>query len=66
MMRGQRNLVYLVVCLALAGPAISNAADDPLASEARAAMRKAAAYYREHVASHGGYVYYTSPDLKQR
>jgi PelA/Pel-15E family pectate lyase len=29
-------------------------------------MRRAAVYYREHVASHGGYVYYYSLDLKQR
>lgn len=31
-----------------------------------AAMRKAATFYRENVASHGGYVYYYSDDLKDR
>ncbi|MCA9147273.1 MAG: pectic acid lyase, partial [Planctomycetales bacterium] len=29
-------------------------------------MRKAAAFYREQVASHGGYVYHYSLDLRQR
>jgi PelA/Pel-15E family pectate lyase len=41
-------------------------ADDETAQAARAAMRKAAAYYRQNVASHGGYVYYYSADLSQR
>lgn len=31
-----------------------------------ATMRKAAAFFRTKVTSHGGYVYYYSPDLKQR
>jgi PelA/Pel-15E family pectate lyase len=30
------------------------------------ALRKAATFYREQVASHGGYVYYYSPDLSRR
>ena len=38
----------------------------PTADEVRAAMRKAATYYTTKVASHGGYVYYYSPDLQQR
>ncbi len=37
-----------------------------LRRQALTAMRKAAAFYRGRVASHGGYVYYYSPDLKQR
>ena len=41
-------------------------ADEALEQAAGAAMRKAAAYYREKVASHGGYVYYYSADLSQR
>jgi PelA/Pel-15E family pectate lyase len=41
-------------------------ADDAAAQAARAAMRKAAMYYRGNVASHGGYVYYYSADLSQR
>lgn len=38
----------------------------PPGGEAAQALRKAVAYYRTHVARHGGYVYYTSADLKDR
>ncbi|RCS50515.1 pectic acid lyase [Bremerella cremea] len=38
----------------------------PTASEALAAMKKAAQFYRYNVAAHGGYVYYYTLDLKQR
>lgn len=34
--------------------------------EVKSAMRKAAEYYRNKVASHGGYVYFYTLDLKQR
>jgi PelA/Pel-15E family pectate lyase len=34
--------------------------------EALQAMKKAATFYRTKVASHGGYLYYYSPDLKDR
>jgi len=34
--------------------------------EALRALKKAATFYRDKVASHGGYVYYYSPDLQQR
>ena len=37
-----------------------------LRQEAETAMHKAATYYREQVASHGGYVYHYSLDLKNR
>ena len=37
-----------------------------LREQAAEAMRKAATFYRTKVASHGGYVYYYSEDLKQR
>lgn len=40
--------------------------DEALRSEALAALRKAATYYRTKVAAHGGYVYYYSLDLSQR
>lgn len=40
------------------------AAQEP--ADVTKALKKAATYYREKVASHGGYVYYYSPDLKQR
>ena len=35
-------------------------------ADATAALKKAATFYRDKVASHGGYVYYYTPDLKQR
>ncbi len=39
--------------------------DEPSRLEAQAALRKAAAFYRSKVASHGGYVYYYTEDLRQ-
>lgn len=41
-------------------------ADETLQREARAAMLKAATYYYENVATHGGYVYHYSLDLQTR
>jgi PelA/Pel-15E family pectate lyase len=41
-------------------------AEDSLTQEAKAAIRKAAGYYREKVATRGGYVYFYSADLKDR
>jgi PelA/Pel-15E family pectate lyase len=41
-------------------------AQNPLHDEAAQALKKAATYYRTQVARHGGYVYYTSADLKDR
>lgn len=37
-----------------------------LREQAREALKKAATYYRNQVASHGGYVYHYSPDLTRR
>ncbi len=39
--------------------------EDDLREEAASAMKKAATFYREEVASHGGYVYFCSLDLAQ-
>lgn len=47
--------------LALATPAVAQTPDD-----AAKALKKAATYYRDKVASHGGYVYYYTPDLSER
>jgi PelA/Pel-15E family pectate lyase len=41
-------------------------ADAALRGQAMAAMRKAATYYHDEVATHGGYVYHYSLDLQQR
>ncbi|MCA9113675.1 MAG: pectic acid lyase [Planctomycetaceae bacterium] len=38
----------------------------PLQTEVRAAMKRAATWYSTQAATHGGYVYYYSPDVSQR
>ena len=40
--------------------------EDQVVQDAAAAMRRATRFYAENVASHGGYVYYYSLDLKRR
>lgn len=56
---------WLASCslLLLAGPL---SADDALRAQVRQTLANASKYYRTHVASHGGYVYYYSTDLKER
>ena len=49
-----------------ADPLLAQQIDSDLRQAAMRAMRKAAAFYRDEVASHGGYVYYYSLDLQQR
>jgi PelA/Pel-15E family pectate lyase len=44
----------------------SDSPEITLRLQAAAAMRRAATFYRDSVASHGGYVYYYSVDLKQQ
>lgn len=57
-----------VICcgLLLASLAGILRAEEPTQQEVTMAMKRAAEFYREQVASHGGYVYFYSPDLKQR
>ena len=38
----------------------------PVRDDAKAAMKRAAVFYRQEVATHGGYVYFYSPDLQLR
>jgi len=67
MVRMKMQLTILLVCAL--GTSLANAdekADAALRDTAKSAMRKAAEYYRGRVAYRGGYVYYYSPDLKQR
>lgn len=54
----------LFAVLLTAAPLFAQDAD--LKADAANALKKAATYYRETVASHGGYVYYYSLDLKDR
>lgn len=59
----QISVAALLLCLVESN---AFAADDALRDEARSALQKAATYFRENVAKHGGYVYYYSPDLTRR
>jgi hypothetical protein len=65
--RFPRSLPLFHLVLLFCGD-LTSAADpaSDLAREAQAALKRAAVFYRERVASHGGYVYYYSEDLKQR
>ena len=56
----------LFVLVLFATPLRAEEPKDSLRDEAKKAMKAAATYYREKVASHGGYVYYYSLDLKER
>ncbi len=57
----------LLIITALAGLCrATSAANGPSKAEIRAAMQRAATYFRTHVATHGGYVYYYSPDFSRR
>ena len=59
---------YLAVCAGIVflirGMPLSAA--DSLREQAEQTLKRAATYYRNRVASHGGYVYYYSPDLSRR
>ncbi|QDU77262.1 Pectic acid lyase [Bremerella volcania] len=56
----------LLLCLCYLLAPLSAADNDPAAAEVLATMKKAATYYHDQVAVHGGYVYFYSPDLTQR
>lgn len=60
-----RFLLLCLICPAFLAPS-SLLAQAPTASETLAAMKKAAQFYRQHVATHGGYVYFYTVDLKGR
>ncbi len=55
-----------LLCVGFWNPRLSAADNDPTAAEVLTAMKRAATYYREQVAVHGGYVYFYSPDLTER
>src|SRR5262245_32270680 len=59
-------LLAAAIVLAFSGSASETRAADQSPAEVRAAMQKAAQYYREKAASHGGYVYFYSADFAQR
>lgn len=60
--------IVLVWGMLLLFPPIQHAAmaDEPSRAEVAAAMKKGATFFQTQVATRGGYVYFYSPDLKQR
>jgi PelA/Pel-15E family pectate lyase len=59
-------LGLLLPCAFAAPPLPAQEAGPDLRAEALRTLKKASSYYRGKVASHGGYVYYYSVDLKER
>lgn len=55
----------LSLCLLSCGVLQAQDVDSQHAVQAASAMKLAATFYREQVASHGGYVYHYSLDLKR-
>lgn len=68
-MQALRETAYCLVTLflTLCAASLPALAQDPrLAEQAAAALKRAAEYYRQHAAAHGGYVYHYSLDFRQR
>src|SRR5262245_30190348 len=59
-------LSLLLPCAFGASPLAAQSADADLRQEALRTLKQAASFYRGKVASHGGYLYYYSPDLSER
>src|SRR5262245_58214820 len=57
---------FLLWCLFFVGPLQAQQTDLTLREEVLRALKKAATFYHDRAASHGGYVYYYSTDLKER
>ena len=58
---------FRVVCLGVFCCSVSGAVpEDDVRRHVLATMKRAATFFRERVASHGGYVYYYSMDLERR
>ena len=65
-MNAKSNLLAVCVGILLIGGATHLSAADSFRDQAEQTLKKAATYYRTRVASHGGYVYHYSPDLRRR
>ncbi|MBN8627650.1 MAG: pectic acid lyase [Planctomycetes bacterium] len=61
-----RRLSLIAIVQLSAAVAQAQAPDAQLVADAKIALDKATQYYREQVASHGGYVYHYSADLSVR
>ncbi len=59
-------LVFIASCAMLADDALTDDATGQHKTTAVEAMKRATVFFRTQVASHGGYVYHYSIDLKQR
>lgn len=59
-------IAVLAIAASFAPSRQASGADDALRARAATALRRAAEFYRGRVASHGGYVYYYTPDLRRR
>ena len=59
-----KTLIKALIFAAIASA--TPAADAPPRAQVLAAMKKAATCYRQKAATHGGYVYYWSPDFSKR
>ena len=57
--------LYALLAVSISG-LFSDGAEPALREQALRTLRRAATFFRSRVASHGGYVYYYSADLKQR
>lgn len=66
MIRVLRSCLCGLLLGLLAAPLQAQPSAPELREAAAQALRRAVAFYRGKVASHGGYVYYTSTDLRQR
>lgn len=60
------SLRFPLLALCLVAPPLRAAEPADLRAEATKTLKTAATFYRTKVASRGGYVYYYTPDLKQR
>lgn len=61
-----RSLILVGIGLLTGCLSLLSAQEPDLRQEALQALKKATTYYREKVARHGGYVYFTSLDLQER
>lgn len=62
----RRSALIVVVAMVCGTDPLRAQPDAELRGEALAALKKAVTFYRDKAASHGGYVYYYTPDLKER
>jgi len=66
LMMALRRLAVLGFLAAMLGTASTARSADPLADSAKTALSRAAAFFHDKVATHGGYVYQYSADLSLR